>query len=91
MQTLLSFMSIKPNYDNNWHIILHEDSSLSAMYVVDVLMDVLKYDYDVADKIMQEALTNGRAIVITTDYSTALSYRFKLEQKELTVTLEEVR
>ena len=90
MQTLLSFMSIKPNYDNNWHIILHEDSSLSAMYVVQVLMSVLKYDYDVADKIMQEALTMV-AIVITTDYSTALSYRVKLEQKELTVTLEEVR
>lgn len=91
MQTLSSFMSIKPNYDNNWHIILHEDSSLSACYVVDVLMEVFNYGYDIADKIMQETVSNGKAIVITTDYPTALRYRNKLEETELTVTLEEVR
>lgn len=91
LSTLNESISFVPNFNNNWHIILHEDPSLSASYVVDVLVEVLGYSYDIADKIMQEALCNGKAIAKTTTRELALHYQDQLEEKELTITIEEVR
>lgn len=91
LSTLKQEINFKPNYDNSWNIILHEDHNLSAAYVVDVLMLVFGYGYDIADSIMQEAYRYNKAIAHTTDYRNAIIYRNQLEEKELTITLEEVR
>lgn len=91
LSTLKQPISFTANFNNPWNIILHEDPSLSAMYVVDVLIEVFGYGYDIADKIMQEAVINGKAIAKTTNYKSAIRYQLQLEDKELTVTIEEVR
>lgn len=89
MQTLSSYISYAPKQDNNWHIMLHEDATLTQQYVMNVLADVFGYNYDKCEAIVQEVIEYGIAIAKTTNKQLAIHYQQQLEEQQLTVTIEE--
>ena len=75
----------------NYRVILHNDDSVAAEYVVIVLNEVMGYDETKAVSIMMEAHTTGKGeVIVVTSEEHAEHYSDQLNSKGLTTSIEEM-
>lgn len=75
----------------NYRVILHNDDSVAAEYVVVVLNEVMGYSETKAVSIMMEAHTTGKGeVIVVTSEEHAEHYSEQLNSKGLTTTIEEM-
>jgi ATP-dependent Clp protease adaptor protein ClpS len=79
------------NYtERNWCVILHNDDYTPYKTVINAIITVVGYDEQTSTKIMLEAHTNGKAVVVTTNKIVAETYKQQLEEYGLTISLEQI-
>ena len=73
-----------------WKIILHNDETNAAEYVIEKVQEVTKLDEKKATKRVLEAHENGKAILLTTHKERAEFLIEMFESCKITVTMEKV-
>lgn len=73
-----------------WKIVLHNDETNTAEYVINKVQEVTKLDEEKATKRVIEAHENGKAILLTTHKERAEHFVEMFESCKITVTMEKV-
>jgi ATP-dependent Clp protease adaptor protein ClpS len=73
-----------------WNVIVHDDPVTPMAYVVQVFMQVFRYQQPKAQRLMLEVHNTGRSVVWTGERETAEVYVQKLHARHLLATLEQV-
>ncbi len=73
-----------------WNVIVHDDPVTPMAYVVQVFMQVFRYQQPKAQRLMLEVHNAGRSVVWTGGRETAEVYVQKLHARHLLAKLEQV-
>lgn len=74
--------------ERNWSVMLHNDDWTPCNVVIEAIITVVGHSEQQSRRIMFDAHTNGKALIVTTNKIVAETYKQQLEEYGLTISLE---
>jgi ATP-dependent Clp protease adaptor protein ClpS len=89
LEDILSKYGISASLENEYRLILWNDDHNSFEWVIVCLMGIMKYSYENAEKSAWTVHLEGKDVVKTGSKDTLEPYKKLLEERGLTVSIEE--